>query len=536
MTPTHRLSEPRATGEEIALPDSLLDYWRILQRQKWLILGVLAAVVSVTAAVVHSLPDIYRAQVLIRVEPKTIPDRIVSSMVKSDVRRQLIRLRQALLSPFKLERIIEELNLYPELENRLTTADIVGKMQGDITLEVVSDPLAPGGRYLTTIRLAYLGKNPEQVAQVASRLASILIEEDLKLREESNAGTLEFIDREVASAEERLAEHENRVLAFRVRHKNSLPERLRDNLQILRDLREQAQGLNIKRGQWQRKKALLEVELAHPNTTRARAREKRVAALRRQLEIGEMQLLRLASQYSQSHPDVLRKQEQLRQLQAQIAEAQSDSSLSEEEENATGTPDPLRVAQERSLTEEIEQLDRQLSQLAGDQAGLEARIVRYQSWVDETPIRQQQLGQLERGLNNLRTHHRSLLDRKLSAEVSSNLETYQKDQRFSVAQPPSVPSAPWKPNRPLIDVMGIFAGLVMGVGLGVLREITDTRVKTDGEAAMVLGAPVLGTISHIWTRGDTQRLLLGVTAALLMCSGLITLLVVVTHRFGYLFF
>ncbi|MET7514572.1 polysaccharide biosynthesis tyrosine autokinase [Streptomyces sp. NPDC005480] len=59
------------------------------------------------------------------------------------------------------------------------------------------------------------------------------------------------------------------------------------------------------------------------------------------------------------------------------------------------------------------------------------------------------------------------------------------------AEPPTAPISP----RPLLDAaVGLLAGLVIGVGLAVLRETLDTTVHTSSALAEVTGLAMLGSI------------------------------------------
>ncbi|MDQ3915612.1 MAG: polysaccharide biosynthesis tyrosine autokinase [Actinomycetota bacterium] len=72
-----------------------------------------------------------------------------------------------------------------------------------------------------------------------------------------------------------------------------------------------------------------------------------------------------------------------------------------------------------------------------------------------------------------------------------------------------LPSSPVSPNHLANGVMGLFVGLALGVGAGLLRERLDDRVRdrTDLEAA--IGAPVLAVVPRVatWRRGKTPVLI-----------------------------
>jgi len=65
---------------------------------------------------------------------------------------------------------------------------------------------------------------------------------------------------------------------------------------------------------------------------------------------------------------------------------------------------------------------------------------------------------------------------------------------FRVLVPATVPSAPFSPKPVRNGLMGLLAGLVIGVGLVFLLEQFDTRVRSQEEAVAIFGMPLLAQI------------------------------------------
>jgi capsular exopolysaccharide synthesis family protein len=59
-----------------------------------------------------------------------------------------------------------------------------------------------------------------------------------------------------------------------------------------------------------------------------------------------------------------------------------------------------------------------------------------------------------------------------------------------------VPSAPVTPNIPLNLVVGLFLGLVLGVGVALLRNALDNRVRSEQDVVNISTAPILGGIVY----------------------------------------
>jgi succinoglycan biosynthesis transport protein ExoP len=61
-----------------------------------------------------------------------------------------------------------------------------------------------------------------------------------------------------------------------------------------------------------------------------------------------------------------------------------------------------------------------------------------------------------------------------------------------VIQPAVTPTSPSSPNRPLDLVLGLFLGLILGIGIALLRDRADDRLRNTDDLAEALGARVIG--------------------------------------------
>jgi hypothetical protein len=77
-----------------------------------------------------------------------------------------------------------------------------------------------------------------------------------------------------------------------------------------------------------------------------------------------------------------------------------------------------------------------------------------------------------------------------------------------VLDPAQPPERPYKPNRPLIEILGLAAGLALGLLTAFALEFFDPAVKTEQEIHEQLNVPVFGEIPWIPTEGSQRRHLL----------------------------
>lgn len=89
----------------------------------------------------------------------------------------------------------------------------------------------------------------------------------------------------------------------------------------------------------------------------------------------------------------------------------------------------------------------------------------------------------------------------VAAEFSSVVEELEKTPgasespvKLTVTHPAKAPTAPIEPRTRLYLALGLLVGLLIGVGVAMLREVLDNTVKDPAELGDVAGLPVLGIV------------------------------------------
>src|ERR1043165_1977814 len=90
----------------------------------WILLGVIGG-----GIVYCRTPRIYRASTSVMIVPQRVPEHMVPSTVTEELPDRLNRISQIILSRTRLERIIEELDLYEEERGVTTMEDVVEQMR-----------------------------------------------------------------------------------------------------------------------------------------------------------------------------------------------------------------------------------------------------------------------------------------------------------------------------------------------------------------------------------------------------------------------
>jgi succinoglycan biosynthesis transport protein ExoP len=531
-----------------------LSIARMLWKHKLLITAVAGICSAVSIATVATLPAIYKSEALVLVDSQKIPEKFVSSTVSSGVADRLAAISQGIMSTTRLLKIIQDLDLYKEERKKKTQEEIVEQMRREISVNVQKDNWATGKP--VAFKVGYEGKNPSLVAEVANQLANLYIEENLQTREVEATGTSEFIETQLQEAKRQLDEQEAKVAKFKQEHNGSLPEQENPLLSTLDGLRVQLQGVQEAINRAQQNKLMLETALTTEQSAEAtleRGEQMKLAGAGavtlgttaapedKTLATMQEQLQELEARYTPDFPDVVALKAQIaariqldnqtaRAFQEQLTAKTNAAAESKEKPSPIAAPVSREILQERG---KIAMLQAQLASVKHDiqsEDAERARIVQQinevQSKVDRLPMVEQEMAGLTRDYDTSKANYKSLLDKQIAAQMSSDMERRQKSERFEIIDPARVPEKPIKPNRPLC--LGIGIVLSLAIALGSALGIEFRRPVLLGEWELPEHVPVLGRVPVISMAERTRpawRALIGTaavgstTAACLIAAG-----------------
>lgn len=517
----NRPDSPVASSDFSLQGLQLLDYLEILRRRKlWIVMTALGVFVMGLVVAVR-LPSVYHSETTIVVDPQQVPDSIVPSTVSSSVLDRLSTMRQLVLSPTRLANLMDQLHLFTDQKNKQDVQQLVAGMQRSITIEVAES----GSRSLSAFKIGYNSHDPLEAATVANALASMVIHESLKAREHQFTGTEEFLQTELEDTKRKLEAKEAEVMRIKTQYAADLPESKQFHLEALENLRSQLRSSQDRTSRAQQEKVYLQsMQMnSHPVIdVDANNPESMPSATQAQIEKLETSLAEMRARYGPGYPDVKKLQSQLNALKAK--KSQEDT----ETPRRDLSPQTVRVAKNPVLDSQLSKLDQEIAEQSKIQARLNEQIAVHVSKLEQMPIFEGRIAGLMRDYDSLRAHYNRLLDRQLSAVMASNLEDHQKNERFQTLDVATVPDKPAAPNRKLICLGALFGGFFVGLAVAVVVDMSDTAVRSEKEAARILGAPVLAGIPVIVTPAQLVMRRFRVTAmaaVVVVCSAAIGLLI-----------
>ena len=482
-------------GKQYTPEDIVLIAWR---RKWWAVLPAIAIAAAVFAWV-RTLPNQYRSDTLILVVPQRVPESYVRSTVTSRIEDRLQSITQQILSRTRLERIIQDNNLYQEARRTAIMEDVVERMRGNISVQVVKGD---------AFRVSFTADDARTSMRVTERLASLFIEENLRDREVLAEGTNQFLEAQLEDARRRLIETERKVEEYKRQYSGELPEQKEANLQGLHNLEMQLQALteSVNRDRDRRlvvERLIADAEandvaspppIASPSTTQIGPDGLPLnASAAQQLEAAQVQLQAMQTRFTPSHPDVVR----MKRIVADLQRKADAEALARPVSQSAPTASPAEIMRRNKIAEmraELQKIDKQLAQKQEDETRLRAGVGIYQKRIEAAPGRDSDLTELTRDYRTLQATYTSLLAKKEDSKVAANLERRQIGEQFKILDPARLPERPSSPNRSQLHTMGMFAGIGFGLVLAALIEYLDKTLKSESDVRAALNLLVLAAV------------------------------------------
>lgn len=456
------------------------EYLHVVRREKWWVYLMTVGMTLTAIVGIALLPNKYRATTTVEVDPQRVPEQFVSELVRVSPLDRLQTISQEVLSATRLQKVIDQWDLYPQMRKTSAHDAVIEQMKNDISIEVKQ---SGGGPALFSI--AYVGGDPSLVAKVANQLATDFIESNIKNREQQAVGTTEFLSQQLQEAKAALEQQEARVSQYKMSHLGELPQQQEALLHTVSGLQVELQANvnNLNRLDEERLTlSQLPDSVSGPGgISRPVSERARLEGEKNQLET---RLSELRRRYTDAFPEVQDVLRRLNQVSENLNALPADKP-SETEISTTATSTKLTATELR-----LQVIARETQRLNDEQKHIRAQIVAYQAKVEAIPRREQEMTDLMRNYDISKVRYESLLNKSYAADMSNELDSQHKGETYKVLDRARVPERPFKPNRLQYMAASFFMSLFCSVAVIVVREFLDPRVKTERELRVAYPEPI----------------------------------------------
>lgn len=476
-------------------PDYIID---VLIRGRWFLIVPLCISLTLGLGMTLTANKTYEAATMILVQPQRVPINYIKSVVSSGIGERISTISQQVLSRSNLEQIIEQFGLY-ENSSGIYQEEKIEALRKQIKVKIEN---SRGGSEAFSI--SFTGSEPERVMRIANTLASYFMDENLKVREAQAIGTSEFLDSELEKTKKRLEEKEQKVAAFRAKYLGGLPDELESNLRTLDRMQKEVTDKAMLLREVNTSISQLDSQISSMAATGGsgsggddflsfdleESQEGDDSAVQAAQEKYDALLLR----YTEKHPDVKKLKSIIEKLKQKLEAAKEEEELPSAESKEDILPD-MGMDPVAPLKAQRAQLVAEANNIQAEVSAIQEKMKIYAQRVEDTPKRELELQSLTRDYSNIQDVYNSILDRKLEAELSVNMEKKQKGEQFRILDHARLPEKPISPNVKMMFLLSIAGGLGLGGGVLFLKELlTFSVIRRDDQIDTLLGLPILASI------------------------------------------
>ncbi|MHA7818474.1 MAG: XrtA system polysaccharide chain length determinant [Erythrobacter sp.] len=487
------------------LRTALYSVWH----RRWLALAVAWGVCLLGWLAVAMIPNSYESKARIYVDV----DDVLSEQlgIAGDGRKEIERVRQTLLGSDNLEQVITATKLGEGISERGEMDAAIGKLAENVKVESEQDNLFSitaevGVSHLSDAENAVLARN------VVQKLLDIFREEHISGNRAEISGAIADLNDQLEERKLELEAAEERRLAFEAQY----PELIGGSQTLttrVQQARTELRDIDADLAAAQSALAQMNSQIAStPRTIIGGAGDvgPRAALLQAQSQLASLRARGLTDQ----HPDVVSTTRQVNILTRQAAAAGSV--------DASGSPNPA-YSQLLAL-----RADRQASvdSLNARRAALQSQMASLMASQASEPAVAAEANRISRDYDVLRTNYERLLEDREKLRTRGDVVDETSQYKFDLVDPPVVPQTPAAPNRPLLLIGVLLAGLGAGAGaayaLGQLRSSFSTSQRLEKS----MGLPVIGTISLTLSESARELRAKRLKQFAGACAGLVGVLVI----------
>lgn len=498
----------------MTLPFSQLpaEMLREIKAHKWLALMIFAAVSFAVLIAGFLWPYKYESQVVIFVDDRNIIRPLMEgSAVTTRVSDRTSAAQELLWNRNIVEPVATDSEIFGDEVSGLSPEELEGRIAA-IRANLFVRPR--GDSYFS---IGYSSESPTQAFQVAQRLGQLFIAETNERKRSESRNAYEFIDKQVKSYEQQLAQVEERMKQFLSENVDGTEGEAN---QRMANLRSQIERAELDRQELQSRAASLERELLGMAPV---IQQRAVDQYQQRINGLQEKLDNLRLRYHDTYPDIVILREQIAELERRRAQALEEGGPSNVVSGGDAEANPV-----------FQEVRSALAETRADIRTKDTRIRALNELLSEHMLRMERIqenkaeySELTRDMEVNKQIYDDLLKRRERARVSMHLDVEGQGLNYRISENAQYPRGVKGPKFSTFAFAGLFLGAIAPFGLiaGLLQ--IDPRVRARKQLEETIGLPVLAELPHVKTpyeqRRERRLTTLVVICALLICGAYVAI-------------
>lgn len=468
----------------------LIKIWEIIWQRKWILVQAIL-IISISAITgSHLITPVYSTSAKVLIESSDASSSILAGIGMEDLSSLFTT------SESESETYIELATVNPILEEVISRLQIKDR-SGSI---MDSDKLQKSIPILSTfLPMPYVEVNQventnlfeievtspdhRQAAMIANTLAEVYIEKNLMHRRADYRSARIFIEDQIKVVKADYLNALEEIKSFKIKEKTvDIEHETKLAIDKMAELMEEKEDNIIDISEVKAKVATLRVQLDKQNgmviSSTAINENPHIENLKKTLIDLQLQLASELTEKRSDHPDIISLKKRINLTREEMAR---------------------EVITYKDSSSDLEAMERELAALEIHLKGVSADIKKYMVMFSTLPDKIYNESQLQLKLLASQDLYSSLIEYYYQIGVAEAM-TISDIRLVEGAKVPKI-DEPQSPNKPLISIIGVFLGIMAGLGLVFLVDYLDDTIKTPDDAKDQ-GLNLLGAIPKIKKKKD----------------------------------
>lgn len=454
---------------------SLLDEFKVVLhgvwQRRWLAMLVAWVICLLGWLIVALIPNAYESRARLQIEINdAVPDATSSPL---DQQRRFDQLRESMASTRNLELVAVASGMIDRgadqaarasaAQTLLTATTVTSTPNNTLNINTV---LGGGGRSEA--------ESAALVTRVVESMIAVFRDEQIRGGAASAEQTVRFLDAQIAEVQTKLSQAESARAGFEARNLGLLPGAGSPAMRV-ESARAELSQIDTQLISVSSQLAATPQVIVTPGLPSTG-----VGVARQQLASAQAELSGMRARgLTDAHPDVMALQSQISALRAQAAREPTGGTNSSQQPN----PAYAGLAAQRGA------LQSRRGQLSGEIASITAMRTR-------EPAVAAEYDRLNREYNVQKDQNDRLMARREQVRLRGAAESTSDAVRIVILDQPTVPTGPAKPNKPLLLLAVLFAGVGVGIAAAFSVSQIQTTYPTAARLARASGLPVIGSVTE----------------------------------------
>lgn len=467
--------------------NSLYDEFRVavhsVWTRRWLVLAVAWGICILGWLAIASIPNRYdsRARLLVEIN-QILPDEAQGGRGP-----RIDQIRETLTSARNMEKVAATTGLLPAGANDREKAGTVAMLQKSIKVVPQQDNIF---EITSSIAVGSLSDadNAKLASGVLDSLITVVRDDQLRGGRMNARESLKFLDSQIADREKALREVEARRAAFEAQNIGLIPAGAGSPAQRVEAARAELSQIDSQLVSAQAQLAAANGQLASTPQSIPGGGGVGGGVARQQLAGAQNELSAMRARgLTDAHPDMIAIKSQIASLKA-IADREGTGGGGGIQNPAYASLAAMRA--ERQAT--VSALSARKSQLMGDISKITAQQI-------QNPGIAAEYDRINGEYTAFKAQYDKLLAQREQVRLRGEVQTETDAVKIELLDPPSKPTSPAAPNRPLFLTLVLLAGIGGGIGAAFGLGQVRTSYATAAKLERASGLPVIGSITEVVT-------------------------------------